>query len=350
MRNQTYDILWKKLHVAAKNERLLLRVMFELTYRCNFSCLHCYVPSRYKSRKELDTKSVFSLLDQLKKIGCFYLGFTGGEPFARRDINDIMWHAKQLGFVTMIYTNGSLIDRFHARELVRIKPNRVDITVPGFSKPVFEKISGVVNSRDRVFKVIRYLREKGVTVGIKSCVLESNYTELDKIRHFAESLHIPYRLDTLLSYRLDGSREPFRYKKKYSAGGGISFPETETTVCRNADSLLSTGSMEHSLFKCGVGFQQAAITPDGKMKMCLMIDYPRYPINDSNLSGQWERMRALIDSIQPGQHYQCASCYLYEICLWCPARAWLYKKNFTSCDPVCRSHAMRFKEDIFANG
>ncbi|MCM8774307.1 MAG: hypothetical protein NC820_06200, partial [Candidatus Omnitrophica bacterium] len=56
--NKDYSIFWQNIHRIAKNKRILLRVMFELTYRCNFYCRHCYVPLNYRSYGELKTKEV----------------------------------------------------------------------------------------------------------------------------------------------------------------------------------------------------------------------------------------------------------------------------------------------------
>jgi MoaA/NifB/PqqE/SkfB family radical SAM enzyme len=107
IRSQSYNNFWQNIHCSGKKHAFPLRVMFELTYRCNFKCPHCYVPFKYRKCKELETKEVFAILDQLKDIGCFYLGFTGGEPFMRKDILDILWYAKKKGFEIIIYTNGS---------------------------------------------------------------------------------------------------------------------------------------------------------------------------------------------------------------------------------------------------
>ena len=127
MKTQSYNNFWQKIHQSARDKGFPLRVMFELTYRCNFHCQHCYVPQDYRDKKgELETREVFDILDQLKDIGCFYLGFTGGEPFVRGDIMDILWYAKRRGFEVIIYTNGSLIDERIACELADLRPNKVD--------------------------------------------------------------------------------------------------------------------------------------------------------------------------------------------------------------------------------
>ncbi|MDP3732051.1 MAG: hypothetical protein Q8R31_03340, partial [Candidatus Omnitrophota bacterium] len=73
MKFQSYTSFWQRIHQSAKTKAFPLRVMFELTYRCNFKCKHCYVPYSYRKKRELKTKEVFSILRQLKEMGCFYL-------------------------------------------------------------------------------------------------------------------------------------------------------------------------------------------------------------------------------------------------------------------------------------
>src|SRR3989338_6458200 len=212
MKARSYSVFWNGIHESARRKGFPLRVMFELTYRCNFYCKHCYVPCSYRKQSEIDTKKVFSILDQLVEIGCFYLGFTGGEPFMRQDAMDIFLYAKKKGFEVIIYTNGSLISEDIADELAQLRPNKVDITIPGMSKAAFEAISGVPGSRDKVFDAIAMLDKRGVNLGFKTCVLKENENEIDKIQKFAASLKVLHRLDDTLSPRLDGSREPFEYR------------------------------------------------------------------------------------------------------------------------------------------
>jgi len=270
MKTQDHDIFYHRIHKSAKDRGFPLRVMFELTYQCNFYCQHCYVPLHYRKHKELKTKEVFSILDHLKDIGCFYLGFTGGEPFMRRDIMDILWHAKRCGFELIIYTNGSLIDKRMADELAALRPNKVDITIPAMSKDAFERISGVFGSRDKVFRAVDFLYKRGVKLGFKSCVLKENESEIGKIQDFAVSLGASHRLDDMLSPRLDGSKEPYKYRGQNK----FLLEKSECQITKTDNRKPIT----ENLFKCGVGETQTAITPFGELKMCLMIDYPKYKI------------------------------------------------------------------------
>lgn len=333
MKLQSYQNFWQRIHKVAQVKSFPLRVMFELTYRCNFKCRHCYVPKgfvkKYK-RKELKTKEVFSILDQLKELGCFYLGFTGGEPFLRPDIIDILGYAKQRGFEVIIYTNGSLIDKKMAEYLFRLRPNKVDITIPAISEEAFRQVTGVNGAREAVFNAIRFLHKKNINVAVKTCVVKTNESEIDGIRRFAGHLGIFHRVDDYPSARLDGSKAPYRL-------GTRTVPESlESQECGAMDNCNFKGSKKAAtikdLFKCGAGFTQAAITPAGELKLCLMIDYPKYRILEISLNEAWQRLGRFMRSIALNQDYKCDKCLLRVYCNWCPAEAWLEKKTFVDCN------------------
>ncbi len=362
IKTDTTQQFYIKLHKAAKEKQFPLRLMFELTYKCNFKCRHCYVPQSYRKAGELKTEEVFSILEQLKDIGCFYLGFTGGEPFIREDIIEILWYAKRCGFELIIYTNGSLINEKIASQLERLRPNKVDITIPAMSKDAFERITGVSGSRDKVFKTIDLLHRNGVNLGFKTCVLKENEDEIKDIQEFANSLGALHRLDDMLFPRLDGSKEPYRYRGQMRVEGtqhsalstqNLEFIGSREFVDCNSESVnrkppsyakASEGKETANLFECGVGRGQAAITHLGELKMCLMIDYPKYKILKGSLREAWEKLKKLVQNIKPDENYQCDKCELGPHCKWCPARGWLENRNFTSCDPESRCQAEIIKK------
>lgn len=344
MKNQPYNNFWQKIHKAAERKGFPLRVMFEITYRCNFRCKHCYVPQSYRKKKGLTTEEVFSILDQLKDIGCFYLGFTGGEPFMRKDIMDILWYAKRCGLEIIIYTNGSLIDEKIADQLAFLRPNKVDITIPAISKDAFESITGIAGSRDKVFRTIELLHKRKVALGFKSCLLKENESEINQIQDFAALLNALHRVDNALSPRLDGSKEPYKYKGQTTEYRGQKIRSVidchlSDVGYRRKPKTEDRQPKTENLFKCGAGLSQVAITPQGELKMCLMIDYPKYKILSISLKGAWKRLKELVASINPDENYNCDTCELEPYCKWCPAMAWLNYRNFTSCDPESRRQA-----------
>lgn len=346
MKAGNYSELWQKIHHEARQKGFPLRVMFELTYRCNFKCRHCYVPDSYKvRRREMSTKEVFSILDQLRDSGCLYLGFTGGEPFMRRDILDILHYAKKCGFEVIVYTNGSLINEKIARELGGMRLNKIDITIPAMSKKAFESISKMSGSHSRVFRAIKFLRGAGVPLGFKTCLLKENQSEIRDIERFSASLRALHRLDTTLNRRLDGSEEPFKYRGRLegisSADGNHRFSPIKSTKPYFSETGATASALKSTeLFPCGAGLSQAAITPQGKLKMCLMIDHPKLDLVRVPFKKSWSQLKKLTSSIKPGKDYQCHLCHLKTYCKWCPAKSWLKKKSFTACDGEFRSRAL----------
>jgi radical SAM protein with 4Fe4S-binding SPASM domain len=339
----SYKTFWSRIHSNADKRSIPLRVMFELTYDCNFKCRHCYVPRAFQARyrkRQLKTKQVFRVLDQLKDSGSLYLGFTGGEPFKRADIFPILEYSRKLGFQVIIYTNGSFLDEKAVRKLALIRPNKVDITLPGISQSVFENITGVAGSHKAVFKAIELLHQKGIPLGFKSCFLEENAKEIKAIKRFATSMKAQHRLDTLLSCRLDGSPKPYQFRGELSSKMPLKAPlNSEFKGC------LKENKDKDVLFFCGAGNSQAAITPAGELKLCLMISEPKYSILRSTFTKAWLQIQRKARGINRDKNYSCPSCFLQEYCSWCPARGWLYNKSFTSCDPQAREWAQRTKEE-----
>lgn len=346
MRNLSYNKFWQKIHLQAKKEGFPLRVMFEITYSCNFFCKHCYVPLSYRKKykeKELKTKEVFSILEQLKQMGCFYLGFTGGEPFLREDFLKILRYAKSCGMEIIIYTNGSLINEKIVAELIKIQPNKVDITLPAMSEEVFSRITGVKKAKDKVFKAIKLLLKNKINLGFKSCLLKENEREIPKIIKFCRQLKAFHRLDNQLCARLDGSKEPFKYRsdrfrrKDYSK---ILDNECQITNTNYSQYLSDNRKpITKDLFLCGAGRSQVAITPSGELKLCVLIDYPKYNILKLSFKKAWQKLKTLRESLKVNKDYQCDSCKLKSYCHWCPAVAWAYNRTFTSCTPESRIFA-----------
>lgn len=338
MKNKAYRDFWQQIHKVAREKRFPLRVMFELTYRCNFNCLHCYVPASFRKkseRKGLQTKEIYHILDQLRKVGCFYLGFTGGEPFAREDILDILRYAKAKGFEILIYTNGSLINEKIADELQKLRPNKVDITINSLKKEPFERITRTPGSYEGVFRAIELLHKRDIPLGFKSSVLKYNADEIKNIINFSNSRNGLYRLGTILMPRLDGSEQLYRYQGRLKSEKPRPFDSDKGNFPKETKSYQK----KSRLFKCGVGLNNLVINPFGELKMCIHMGYPRYNILETSLEECWQRLKELVDKITADENYVCDECQLQPYCSWCPAMAWLKDGRFTSCVPELKRRA-----------
>jgi pyrroloquinoline quinone biosynthesis protein E len=84
-----------------------LWLLAELTYRCPLHCAFCYNPLNYANeRAELTTAQWFDVMAQARKLGAAQLGFSGGEPLLRDDLEELVGEARRLGFYTNLITSG----------------------------------------------------------------------------------------------------------------------------------------------------------------------------------------------------------------------------------------------------
>lgn len=79
----------------------------ELTYKCPLHCVFCYNPLDYaKVNDELTTDQWLKTLREARKMGVVQLGFSGGEPLMRDDLEILVAEAHRLGFYTNLLTSG----------------------------------------------------------------------------------------------------------------------------------------------------------------------------------------------------------------------------------------------------
>lgn len=84
-----------------------LWLLAELTYRCPLHCAFCYNPIDYTAHdRELDTAQWLDVLREARALGAAQLGFSGGEPLMRDDLEVLVGEAHRLGFYTNLITSG----------------------------------------------------------------------------------------------------------------------------------------------------------------------------------------------------------------------------------------------------
>ena len=102
-------------------------VSWNLTYRCNLACEHCYLDAggsplvrteNFADRSELGTDECFRVIDEIAAFApeCLTI-LTGGEPLLRRDIVDIIRYGAGKGLWIVVGTNGVKITENLARIL-----------------------------------------------------------------------------------------------------------------------------------------------------------------------------------------------------------------------------------------
>ncbi|MDP3844172.1 MAG: pyrroloquinoline quinone biosynthesis protein PqqE [Oxalobacteraceae bacterium] len=84
-----------------------LWLLAELTYRCPLHCIFCYNPVNYaQNRNELTTAQWCDVMRQARALGAAQLGFSGGEPLLRDDLEQLVAEGHRLGYYTNLITSG----------------------------------------------------------------------------------------------------------------------------------------------------------------------------------------------------------------------------------------------------
>jgi organic radical activating enzyme len=209
--NQTEDYVTFGLRVARNSakRRLPVSATLELTHRCPFRCPHCTnrlsVDDAHALHNELNTDELDRILTELAELGCLWLLITGGEPLCRPDFLDVYLRAKRLGFLITLFTNGTLIDPRIADTLARSPPMDVEISLYSNTSETCARVTGVEDTRARSLEGVQRLRDRGVSVSLKTLAVAANQHEVGALRRESERLGLMFRFDGLVTPRIDRS-------------------------------------------------------------------------------------------------------------------------------------------------
>ena len=200
MDHLSYGAFSAELHQRQAGERIPLQVAIEVTRRCPLECLHCYnnlaMNDVQASRRELTKEEHFRILDELVEMGCFWLLYTGGEIFARKDFLEIYTYAKQKGFLITLFTNGTIINQEIADYLTQWPPFAIEITLYGRTRETYEALTAIPGSYDRCLRGIRLLKQRGLPLKLKTVATSVNKHEIVAMRQFAEEeLGVEFKID-----------------------------------------------------------------------------------------------------------------------------------------------------------
>ncbi|MFH0880961.1 MAG: radical SAM protein, partial [Lentisphaerota bacterium] len=313
----------------------------ELTYRCNWSCVHCYLdPS--DSRPELTVEQYDGIFKQLAGAGCLFLTFTGGEVFLRQDALDVFHCAQQYGFAMRLLTNGSLITPQLAPRLAELHFLRIDFSVHGAHAATHDRITRVPGSHDRALAALRACREAGLPVALKMILMKSNRDEFVPLRALAAGLGAEFIFDYVLIPSRDGGPTMAQH--------GLSEEEIRAFLMQHADAsrLASGGGVDEGAPICGAGSNALAISPQGDVFPCLGYRDPVGNLLQQSFQEIWASPR--LDRLHKARYYdytECRGCRHESYCIRCPGITWsergdAFRKSPLACmvstamDEACR--------------
>ena len=223
------------------------RVLWEITNTCNYHCSYCIFSSESKKYdNELNTEEVIRTIKDLKENNFTYIKFTGGEPFTRKDMSQILKYARELGFDMDISTNGSLITEQIAKELKEMNFPMVHISLDGHDKETHEYVRGK-DTFEKTLRGIKFLTENNVYTRIGTVIYIKNENKLEEIVKLAIDLNTDEIIfsfmeavgrlgedETIISKRKieDVKKEIEKLAVKYKDRIKVKYSFTENTVTK----------------------------------------------------------------------------------------------------------------------
>ena len=164
-------------------------------------CPYCSNPlDLERANAELTADEWGETFRQAASIGALQLHLSGGEPTARRDLEEILAHAVDAGLYTNLVTSAVLLTRERLQRLAEIGLDHVQVSIQDVVPESADRISGYEGGVAKKRDVARWTRELGIGLTINAPMHRQNIAHLPQIIDFAvdvdaqriEIAHIQY--------------------------------------------------------------------------------------------------------------------------------------------------------------
>jgi MoaA/NifB/PqqE/SkfB family radical SAM enzyme len=160
--------------------------VWELTYRCNFGCLHCCnnsMDDELFKKNELTETEVKNGIEQLVDFGVESMYLSGGDPLLRDDFLSILAYArKKLNNRNLFFaTNGKKVTKDIAQEIAAIDIGSTLISLDGHTPKLADKFRNTKDAYNIALRAIRLLKEANVPVTIGSVIWKETYNHIEDL-------------------------------------------------------------------------------------------------------------------------------------------------------------------------
>jgi len=301
-----------------------ISVHLDVTYRCNERCVHCYLD--HDDHGEMSTAEIEGVLDQLADAGVFFLTFSGGEVFMRRDFFELLEHARRLLFNVKIKTNAVMIHEDEAQRIRALGVDTIQISVYSHRPEVHDAITKLPHSFERTMKAIRFLRDQGLRVTIANVLMTRNLSDQYQLQKLAAEMGVHYTVDPTITPMMDGDTSVL----------SLRIPGEELTEVFHNPALV--GNMEEFCappkaptaddlegYSCSAAHSFCYISPYGDVFPCVQFPLPSGNVRKQRFLDIWNLSPQLneVRSIQAKHLTVCSSCSHVSSCTRCPGLAYL---------------------------
>lgn len=321
--------------------------LFHITNNCNFRCEHCY-HNDYHSPNDLTLPEIETLFQQLSELGTHAVLLTGGEPFTRRDILDIIQLTEKYYLNLQINTNGYFITEEIIDKLRKTPAGILSISLDGPNEAIHNLIRKNPHSWEKLMSLFPMMQEKRMPLRINSALTKYWLDDLsqidgliDYLNQFnvatwvlnsasptGEALNTAYQTDYQLSYleSLTISRYILKrlQEKQPSNIKQVVIEEVFAWEPGQTDTILPVlnksgyDTYGDNEILCDKHKDLFMIEPDGTIPFCSLFK-SRFPMEIGNIRSEpvaslWHKLCQIrIDHALPKREF-CSSCDIAPYC------------------------------------
>lgn len=271
-----------------------------LTDRCNYACTHCSAKGRIIG-KELTTQEWKDTISDLQEMGVAIIGFTGGEPLLREDLEELITSIDDRS-ITYVFTNGAGLSSARAQALKRAGLFGIGISLDSPQPCTNDDIRGSKGAFDAALAAMEHASAAGLyvmaqTVLRRNMLHPSERENLIKLFKLAKShgarevrLLEPICSGNLLAadnpegiFYTDEDRQAI-IKLQEDMNRSFSFPKITA--------FAHTEDADH--YGCGAGNQHSYISPDGQLYPCDFVPLSFGNVHEHNIRDLWNGMSGII--------------------------------------------------------
>ncbi|MBN1901700.1 radical SAM protein [Candidatus Sumerlaeota bacterium] len=303
-------------------------LLLNITERCNCRCSMCQIWKK-KDLKELSFEDFDRLFQDPLWKDLRILSLTGGEPFLRKDLKDILSSAsRRLTNLRRISipSNGILTSAIveTTKQILSVIPQTIDfkigISIDG-DEVVHDRMRGVPGAYQKAVETIRRLRSLSsphFEVGVLSLITEQNVNRLTDIHHLLRALtpSMTWTLATESDFFDNQNKEmiprsPQTTKKIIDFINRIlipCFPEKAYLYSKYKDHLIK----KRRTYPCMAGYRSAYIDVEGNLLPCHYVEkqfcFGNFPESGESLEKIWFSKKANDIRKRLQNHNYCRNC------------------------------------------
>ncbi len=361
------DLLSKAIHEVneyrGRSEYLenedLEELWLHVTDLCNLECRHCLVGAGKACRsrgEELSKDEICGIIDEARSLGVRRFFFSGGEPFLRRDIFDLIEKVTEKDQL-VILTNGSMI-RKNMENIKKLRNSDrllFQISLEGHKKEVHEGLRGK-GSFDGALEGIRTLVALDLTPVVAMTLTRVNISSVEAVNRLLKDMGVRFHHLLWLHKRGRAAVNSDLYVSPEEIGDAIERlidVSTETGVAVTLDKAACVrvgGRRDVKYDLCHAGCTTLAIGADGTAYPCgALVGEERLScgsVPDRGLKDVWENSERLRDIRNASliDVERCGSCRFRYYCGGgCISYKYFENGSLSGLDPYCGAYQMLYE-------